>query len=81
MEQQKFLAEIERVEKLPEGERTAAYLDIIDRMNKQLFPTWKDEKEQMVSITDLPVSGSDLTFGALCQQEQLDWRTWEPIHG
>lgn len=37
MEQQVFLAEIEQVENLPEGERTAAYIDIIDRMNKQLF--------------------------------------------
>lgn len=37
MERQAFLAEIEQVENLPEGERTAAYIDIIDRMNKQLF--------------------------------------------
>lgn len=81
MEQQVFLAEIEQVENLPEGERTAAYIDIIDRMNKQLFPTWEYEKKKIVSIIDLPVSGSGLTFGALCQQEQRDWRTGEPTRG
>ena len=32
----------------------------------------------MPKITDLPVKGSDLTYGEYCQKKGLDWRTGEP---
>lgn len=63
---------------LPVQEQAAAYAELLERMNRALDPQWE---AQRVEITGLPVLGSGLTFGALCQQEQRDWRTGEPIRG
>lgn len=63
---------------LPVQEQVAAYAELLVRMNRSLDPQWE---AQQVKITDLPVLGSGLTFGALCQQAQRDWRTGEPILG
>lgn len=56
--------EVERIAALPENEHDAAF----DALREAVMP----------KITDLPVKGSDLTYGEYCQKKGLDWRTGEP---
>lgn len=56
--------EVERIAALPECEHDAAF----DALREAVMP----------KITDLPVKGSDLTYGEYCQKKGLDWRTGEP---
>ncbi len=58
--------EVEWISTLPESEHDAAF----DALREAVMP----------KITDLPVKGSDLTYGEYCQKKGLDWRTGEPIH-
>ena len=74
-----YLAEIEAAKELPECERFHAYAKINDAINRQLFPDWDTQKARMVKIEDLPVVGFDLTYGELCHQRHIDWRTGAPI--
>lgn len=64
-EKKEFLqGEVERIAALPENERDAAF----DALREAVMP----------KITDLPVKGSDLSYGEYCQKKGLDWRTGEP---
>lgn len=64
-ERKEFLrGEVERIAALPESEHDAAF----DALREAVMP----------KITDLPVKGSDLTYGEYCQKKGLDWRTGEP---
>lgn len=74
-----YLAELEHIKTLPTVERAQAQADLADEVNRQLFPNWEEEKAKYVKITDLPVLGSELTYGELCQQRHVDWRTGAPI--
>ena len=58
--------EVERISSLPESEQAEA----CDALRESVMP----------KITDLPVKGSDLTYGEYCQMKGLDWRTGVPIH-
>ncbi len=58
--------EVERIAALPECEHDAAF----DALREAAMP----------KITDLPVKGSDLTYGEYCQMKGLDWWTGVPIH-
>lgn len=57
--------EVEWISTLPESEQAEA----CDALREAVMP----------KITDLPVEGSDLTYGEYCQKKGLDWRTGEPI--
>lgn len=76
---EEYEAELERIKTLPEVERAQAQADLDDEVNRLLFPNWEEEKAKYVKITDLPVLGSELTYGELCRQQHLDWRTGAPI--
>lgn len=58
--------EVERIAALPECEHDAAF----DALREAVMP----------KIADLPVKGSDLTYGEYCQMKGLDWRAGVPIH-
>lgn len=70
-----YLAEMEAAKGLPECERFHAYAKINDAINRQLFTDWDAQKARMVKIEDLPVGGCDLTYGELCRQQHIDWRS------
>lgn len=74
-----YLTELEHIKTLPTVEQAQAQADLSDEVNRQLFPNWEEEKAKYVKITDLPVLGSELTYGELCQQQHVDWRTGAPI--
>lgn len=57
--------EVERISSLPESEQAEA----CDALREAVMP----------KITDLPVKGSDLTYGEYCRMKGLDWRTGAPI--
>lgn len=74
-----YLAALEAAKELPEHERHHAAARINDEVNRQWYPGWDEQKERMVRIEGLPVKGSALSYGELCRQRHIDWRSGAPI--
>lgn len=77
---EEYLQELDEVRALPEDQQRDAFEKFQDKWNTILDPTWPSIKARLPKLDDLPVDGSDLTYGEYCQMKGLDWRAGVPIH-
>lgn len=79
LQRKEYLREVELIKSLPEYKRFEAYLDLQEKWNPIIDPSWCKIKHKLPKIEDLPVEGTDLTYGEFCRVNRWDPHTGRPL--